>query len=56
MSRLVPKVEGFTIGISAGAALWAAGEVAKRPENDGKTIVVIVPDSGDHYLTGDLYD
>ncbi len=56
VSRLVPKVEGFTIGISAGAALWAAGEVAKRPENDGKTIVVIVPDSGDHYLTGDLYD
>lgn len=56
VARRVPQVEGFTIGISAGAALWAAGEVAKRPENAGKTIVVIIPDSGDHYLTGDLYE
>ncbi|WP_029318933.1 cysteine synthase A [Butyrivibrio sp. AE3004] len=56
IARLIPRTEGFTIGISAGAAIWAAGEVAKRPENAGKKIVVIVPDSGDHYLTGDLYD
>lgn len=55
-ARKLPKVEGFTIGISAGAALWAASEVAKRPENKGKNIVVIIPDSGDHYLSGDLYE
>ena len=55
-ARKVPRLEGFTIGISAGAALWAAAEVARRPENQGKTIVVIVPDGGDHYLNGDLYD
>lgn len=56
VSRLIPQIEGFTIGISAGAALWAAGEVARRPENAGKNIVVIIPDGGDHYLTGDLYE
>lgn len=56
IARRIPKTEGFTVGISAGAALWAAAEVAKRPENAGKTIVVIVPDSGDHYLSGDLYE
>ena len=55
-SRLIPKIEGFTIGISAGAAVWAAGEVAKRPENKDKNIVVILPDGGDHYLSGDLYE
>lgn len=55
-ARRIPQIEGFTIGISAGAALWAAGEVARRPENAGKTIVVIVPDGGDHYLAGDLYE
>lgn len=55
-ARRVPLVEGFTIGISAGAAVWAAVQVAKRPENQGKNIVVIIPDGGDHYLSGDLYD
>ena len=55
VARLIPRIEGFTIGISAGAALWAAAEVAKRPANAGKNIVVIVPDGGDHYLNGDLY-
>ena len=54
-ARRIPRTEGFTIGISAAAAVWAAEQVAKRPENKGKTIVVIVPDSGDHYLSGDLY-
>lgn len=55
-ARRVPVVEGFTVGISAGAALRAAREVASRPENAGKNIVVIIPDSGDHYLSGDLFE
>ena len=55
-ARLIPRTEGFTVGISAGAALCAAAELAARPENQGKSIVVIIPDSGDHYLSGDLYD
>lgn len=55
-ARLIPRLEGFSIGISAGAALWAAAEVAKRPENEGKNIVVIIPDNGDRYLSGDLYE
>lgn len=55
-ARRVPVVEGFTVGISAGAALRAVREVASRPENAGKNIVVIIPDSGDHYLSGDLFE
>ena len=55
-ARLIPKLEGFTIGISAGAALSAAAVLAKRPDNAGKNIVVIIPDGDDHYLSGDLYE
>ena len=55
-ARLIPKLEGFSVGISAGAALSAAVEVAKRDENEGKNIVVIIPDNGDRYLSSDLYD
>ena len=55
-ARELPKIEGISIGISAGAALWAAGQLALREENRDKTIVVIFPDNGDHYLAGDLYE
>ncbi len=55
-ARLIPGLEGFTVGISAGAALYAARVIAERPENSGKNIVVIIPDSGEHYLSGDLYE
>ena len=53
--KQIGRSEGILVGISSGAAVWAGIQLARRPENKGKTIVVLLPDTGDRYLSTPLF-
>lgn len=56
LARSIALEEGISAGISSGAALWAALQLAKRPENQGKNIVVLLADAGERYLSSGIYE
>lgn len=56
VTRRLAREEGILSGISSGAAVWAALEVARRPEHEGHSVVVVLPDTGERYLSTDLFE